>query len=412
MAVHPLAEALDARAVHTLCNRARISWCPTGVTPSRAQVPSESPLRRHRRGRVLPQTEACFGPALPHAGHVPSSWFLTTPTAFAFRGCEGLLHPPADREVHRVAVTWTACLRCRVAFPRCQTLQSVSLRSQPPRPSPGGRAPLPLLHQELDFEALIREGVRCDAMALPPWCTRGSPGFPCSGAFHPTSPHPTAEAPVWGRCPAWEDRPAGRTSLPSFTGVPVRRPVAGASHIQRRRTPSHPKVGSNPTRPRGGLATRSIPRSALREMRDARSRRPVHRVASDHPLHETRGGSPRRASPARGLPRATRPRRCVPRKTPRPTGSRPPACSPSDDARQPCPEGPAVGVTAAWSLRFGCPEGNPVAHVSSPPRLCFRRSPWCARRPESLGAGERWLPLARLALSGCLRLVAGQPWVG
>lgn len=56
---------------------------PEGVAPS--PDCQRSPLRQHHGGRVLPQTEACFGPLVPPSGHVPSSRSLTALTAFATR---------------------------------------------------------------------------------------------------------------------------------------------------------------------------------------------------------------------------------------------------------------------------------------------------------------------------------------
>ena len=44
---------------------------------------------------VHSREQAPFGVALPHAPHVPSSWFLTTSTVYSTLWCTGLLHPVA-----------------------------------------------------------------------------------------------------------------------------------------------------------------------------------------------------------------------------------------------------------------------------------------------------------------------------
>jgi hypothetical protein len=77
-------------------------------------------------------------------------------------------------------------------MPAVLPLRSLGVRPFRAFPSPCSRAHVTVLAcplavgvvQTRDFEALIREGVRCAADPLPNRSTRGSPGFPCSGAFH------------------------------------------------------------------------------------------------------------------------------------------------------------------------------------------------------------------------------------
>jgi len=70
----------------------------------------------------------CFGSTLPSAEHVPSSWVLTTSTAFSTESPAGLLHPTSDHGVHRVAVA-LALSRLHSHSHRCLSLQSLPLIS-------------------------------------------------------------------------------------------------------------------------------------------------------------------------------------------------------------------------------------------------------------------------------------------
>jgi len=51
------------------------------------------PLCRYHRSRPLQVRKRTFGPPVPTASRVPSSWFLTTSTVCSSYGFAGLLHP-------------------------------------------------------------------------------------------------------------------------------------------------------------------------------------------------------------------------------------------------------------------------------------------------------------------------------
>jgi len=74
-----------------------------GSTQARSAPPSTSSRRVHSRESagepdILPSASASHG-----RSPVPSSWFLTTPTAFSARRLAGLLHPAADPGVRPVS---------------------------------------------------------------------------------------------------------------------------------------------------------------------------------------------------------------------------------------------------------------------------------------------------------------------
>lgn len=73
--------------------RCRTPCMPEGMTSSFDC--QGSPLRQHHAGRVLPQTEACFGPLVPPSRHVPPSRSPTALTACATRRLQACcsLHP-------------------------------------------------------------------------------------------------------------------------------------------------------------------------------------------------------------------------------------------------------------------------------------------------------------------------------
>lgn len=229
---------------------------------TRAQESSCSPLRRTHRGRVLPRTEARIGSTLPHAEHVPSSWFLTTPTVFASHSIESLLHLSANLEVHRVAGAGRP-------MPATLPLRSLGVRPSRAFPSTCSRAHVTVIAcplafgvvQTPDFEALIRRGVRCAAAPLPERPTRGSPGFPCSGAVRrvmrqaPTVVNPALNRAERGRALRGEPRGVEPSGLPARSRCC--HPVHASS--KRPSAPLTPK-GARPRRYNlcGGLAT--VPR--------------------------------------------------------------------------------------------------------------------------------------------------------
>jgi hypothetical protein len=65
---------------------------------------------------------------LPSARHVPTSWFLTTLTAYSTRWPAGLLHPTTGLGVR--------CVLTRSAFHTLQSLSLASSRTASPRPLP------------------------------------------------------------------------------------------------------------------------------------------------------------------------------------------------------------------------------------------------------------------------------------
>jgi hypothetical protein len=91
---------------------------PPGPKPSAFhRVLLEPPLHRRFVRSPLQQAEACVGTALPHAAHVPSSWFLTTLTASSSSRATGLLHPAAGHGVHRVRPTALRRATCPSPMP-------------------------------------------------------------------------------------------------------------------------------------------------------------------------------------------------------------------------------------------------------------------------------------------------------
>jgi hypothetical protein len=170
-----------------------------------------SPLHRHilrastpgpdASRRPKPAAPKSHGPTAPPVQHlVPPSWFRTTSTAFSARRTAGLLHPATGPGVRRVSLKPAPTTRLpprgwgdrqrrpvgpgrgRPRFPRRFDPSKSSPRSQPYGVStacsasvpsgapPGGdtpRSPLPVggsgvcAMETLDFEALLRERVRC-----------------------------------------------------------------------------------------------------------------------------------------------------------------------------------------------------------------------------------------------------------
>jgi hypothetical protein len=126
----------------------------------------------------------CFDEALPHAPYVPPSWVLTTLTVCSTDDSQAccILLPTLG-----FIGFWRSVRRARRDFRASPPMPCPPERSPPKQPyrtSPCGRAPLPLRTSEdaVDFEALFRWGVRCDARPLPAVLARGSPGLPSPGA--------------------------------------------------------------------------------------------------------------------------------------------------------------------------------------------------------------------------------------
>lgn len=82
------------------------------------RVVQRLPLHRHDHRARPPAEQAPLRPDRARIRHVPPSRFRTVLAACASRWLAGLLHPAADRGVHRVAASRAdACLRRSGAFP-------------------------------------------------------------------------------------------------------------------------------------------------------------------------------------------------------------------------------------------------------------------------------------------------------
>jgi len=166
-------------ASRAFCNRERISCRPVGVATERAPRP----------GRIHPSVVLTFSAS----SHRPKP--VLVPRCQASNVCRPRGFSPPRRfappkasgacciSLPTMGFTGLPCSGAHACdasfmFPRCQTLQSIPLRRQPP-PRHHDCVPPHRLHPKIrGLEALIRREVRCVVNLFPGWDTRGSPGFP------------------------------------------------------------------------------------------------------------------------------------------------------------------------------------------------------------------------------------------
>ena len=188
-------------------------------------------------------------------------------------------------------------------MPAALPLRSLGVRPFRAFPSPCSRTHVTVVAcplavgviQTRDFEALIRRGVRCAFHPLPNRRTRGSPGFPCSGAFHLAHRRSSTGADVAsaqderGRALRGEPRVVEPSGLPSR--VRCRHPTHDSSKHRLRRPPRKVCVLAGTTRWRSCHSAPSLAAPRSGRTNPHLKRRPFD-VLRAHPLRKTRSGFP------------------------------------------------------------------------------------------------------------------------
>lgn len=210
---------------HALRHRERVSCCPADVAIRRAP-------RCHRVRLSVDRPVA----ASSHKPKLASVRWCQPSNVFRPRGF------PPPRRFAPSTVSRACCIPLptmrftglpRTGAHACSA-SSRSLGARPFRAFPslhssatrhrGCLPPCRCRHQRPDFEAFLRGGVRCAFAALPLRCTRGSPGFPCSGAVPGVDLRAGTEVPARRPPRRRDDGAAGRTSLRTILERPARVP--------------------------------------------------------------------------------------------------------------------------------------------------------------------------------------------
>jgi len=131
-------------------------------------------VHSHQRCRQL------WPPGVHPAGRVPSSWFLTTSTAFSAREVPGLLHPGTGRGSRRFRCADTAAAPLTEVSVTAEPPNALSRRAlRTPRRSPPAGSRIASLRP------------------LPPRCCASRPDS-CRNRFQSSDPHPRGVAPPSG----------------------------------------------------------------------------------------------------------------------------------------------------------------------------------------------------------------------